>query len=246
MKCSVCKAEIGSRSRCPYCGASQTASMTSVNNKSVEVIKTASASKLFEDNVKGTLEIFAKQLSSLGTGFLINSRGYAITNEHVISQDGVIDQRLEVSVAGSRVTAKVVAVANLMDEDLALIKLDAMPIGARPLKLGNSDKIKTGEISYIIGNSMGEGICITQGIISDKCRAVFGKDRIMTDTAMNPGNSGGPLFNEKGNVIGVCVAARITDQYVKNAPIPTDGMKYCIPINIVKRFLQTCKVNCEE
>ena len=246
MKCNVCKAEIGNKSRCPYCGASQKTIPMAINKQSVEMAKAASASKVFEENVKGTLEIFATQLSSLGTGFLINARGYAITNAHVVSNDDMVDQCLEIKVANRKVNAKVISIASALSEDLALIKLDMLPVGARPLKLGNSDKIKTGDISYIIGNSLGDGICITQGIISDKCREFCGRDRIMTDTAMNPGNSGGPLLNEQGNVIGVCVEARITNQYIKNAPIPTDGMKYCIPINIVKKFLKTCNVNYEE
>ena len=87
---------------------------------------------------------------------------------------------------------------------------------------------------YLIGNSLGEGTCITSGIISDKDRYVgdLSYPYIMTDASANPGNSGGPLLNEMGELIGVLVAG-ITS---------AKGMNYAIPVNMVNEFL-TLAVN---
>ena len=248
MKCITCKAEIGSKSKCPYCGTKQQTVQTVLNIRSQEMIKTTSATNVFERNAKGTLEIVARGISSAGTGFLINREGYAVTNEHVVTSGDFVDQNLFITVAGGSVGARVVTTAREMNEDLALLKLNQIPLGAKPLVLGDSDKIKTGDVSYIMGNSLGDGICITQGIISDRSRVIGGHERIMTDTAMNPGNSGGPFFNEDGKVIGVCVSSRITpiNEQIDDVRIPADGMKYCIPINKVKTFLKLCRVRYEE
>ena len=109
--------------------------------------------------------------------------------------------------------------------DVAVVKLSKMPRKATCVKVGSSAKIKHGENIYYIGNSLGEGLCITRGIISDPKRETGHGERIMTDAATNPGNSGGPLFNEAGEVIGIHVSARA------NAV----GMKYAIPIDAAKK-----------
>ena len=111
--------------------------------------------------------------------------------------------------------------------DLALLFVADLCNKVQGVEMGDSSKAENGEKIYYIGNSQGEGLSITSGIISDNKRMIGKQVFIMTDAATNPGNSGGPLVNEKGQVIGVHVSARAH----------TDGMKYAIPINIAKEFI---------
>ncbi len=187
-----------------------------------------------------------------GTGFLIERDGYMVTNTHVIADDDYdACQRIFVTIAGETVPAEVVKMGD--DEggngngiDIALLKLSFVPRNAKCVKLGNSDKVQNGENVFCIGNSQGEGLCITRGIISDKCRWSQKRDGsaqryIMSDVAINPGNSGGPLFNERGEVIGVIVAGAIANTAIAPdgsiIPIMSAGMKYIIPINDAMRFV---------
>ena len=112
--------------------------------------------------------------------------------------------------------------------DLALIKLERVPSSAKVVKFENFDNVKNGERIFVIGNSLGHGTCITSGIVSDKLRNVNGRMRLMTDCAVNGGNSGGPIFNEKGLVIGAVVSG-IT---------AAEGMNFAIPANEVIKFIK--------
>ena len=112
--------------------------------------------------------------------------------------------------------------------DLALIKLSRVPSKATVVKFENFEKVKNGERIFVIGNSLGYGTCITSGIVSDRLRNVNGKMLLMTDCAINGGNSGGPIFNEKGLVIGAVVSG-ITS---------AEGMNFAIPANQVLYFIE--------
>ena len=191
---------------------------------------------VFASNVNGVLEIAwsDSQYIHSGSGFLISSDGYAVTNTHVVThEDGNSCNQVDVRICGETVTADVV---KLGDDhhgegrgvDLAVIKLSRVPAGAKVVRFENFDNVRIGESVFVIGNSLGHGTCITAGIVSDRLRNVNGKMLMMTDCAINGGNSGGPIFNEKGLVIAAVVSG-ITS---------AEGMNFAIPSNTIIRFLQ--------
>src|SRR5216683_901806 len=144
---------------------------------------------------------------SLGSGVIVDKRGYILTNNHVVEQA----TKIQVQLNGdpTRYTAKVVGVDE--DPDLAVIKIDAgkdLPIA----KLGNSDGVQVGDWVLAIGSPFGLQATVTAGIISAKDRAGIGgaahqfQRFLQTDAAINPGNSGGPLVDLAGEVIGINTA----------------------------------------
>lgn len=144
-----------------------------------------------------------REVYSLGSGFVVEASGYIVTNNHVI------DEAEEVTVTFSDNTKyKAKIVGRDKKTDLALLKIDAkkdLPF----VTLGDSDAMRVGDWVIAIGNPYGLGGSVTQGIISARQRNINAgpfDDFLQTDAAINRGNSGGPLFNEKGEVIGINTA----------------------------------------
>ena len=189
-----------------------------------------SSEKIYELGIKGTALIECEDLGYLGSGFLVNNKGMIITNAHVITNYEINEISKEIYVTINNVKSKacVVDVGDLDGCDLALLQLERRNYNQIALSLGNSDNTKIGAKVYAIGNSLGEGLCITAGIISDKERLVFNEKCFMSDVAFNSGNSGGPLLNIKWEVIAICVAGK---NNVK-------GMNYFIPINKILSLLK--------
>lgn len=188
---------------------------------------------IFDRNVNGVLEI--SRSGGRASGYLITADGYAITNSHAVSLNtGKSCGQCMVKVAGETVSARVVAMGtennseHCSNKDLALIKLLHMPLKATPLHFGDYDKVRTGERIFVIGNSLGTGTIITSGIISDKNR----QSQLMYDCATNPGNSGGPVFNSDGLVIGTHVAGTNPNG------VKVQGMNIAIPCNAVLEFIK--------
>jgi serine protease Do len=172
--------------------------------------------------------------SSKGSGFLINDRGYAITNAHVIQGETRISAILYQNVTGGLARRRIedveiVAVNPFFD--LALIKLP-LPADLKPnhLVLGNGEDVNTGDSVFAVGNPLGLERSVTQGIVSSRSRNLQGQLYLQTDTAINPGNSGGPLFNLRGEVIGVTSRGARADM--------ADNLGFAIPVNYVKDFLR--------
>ncbi|MBR5191789.1 MAG: trypsin-like peptidase domain-containing protein [Clostridia bacterium] len=193
------------------------------------------------DKMQGVaVEIYVQNDNSAAraSGFFITSTGLIITNAHaVLDSNGSLFPEIYVKVGDKYYRSLVVACgapSNGKDDslDIALIYSPDLK-GSDIATLGDSSKLRNGQKVYLIGNSLGAGTCITSGIISDAKRKMPGLSYpyIMTDAAANHGNSGGPLLNEMGDVIGVLVAG------VENAK----GMNYAIPINIVKEFIAYVK-----
>jgi serine protease Do len=162
--------------------------------------------------------------TALGTGVIIDTAGYVITNEHVIHDAEDVRVRL----ADDReFIADVVGRDPKLD--IALIKLkDAKDLPAAPL--GSSGQLRVGEHVLAVGNPFGLGHTVTLGIVSAKARAIGAgpyDDFIQTDASINPGNSGGPLFNWRGEVIGINTAIRPG----------ANGIGFAIPIDAVKEVL---------
>lgn len=135
-----------------------------------------------------------------GTGFLIDAEGYILTNHHVV--DGA--DRITVRLTDGR-TFRAQPIGSDPDTDIALIKVDA-PAGLRVAALGNSDTLRVGEWVLAIGNPLAYEHTVTVGVVSFIGRKLFDSsfDRyIQTDAAINFGNSGGPLINARGEVIGI-------------------------------------------
>lgn len=167
-----------------------------------------------------------KVQSGLGSGFIISTDGYILTNEHVIH--GVQEIQVNISEKKSSVPAKVVGSDH--DLDLAVLKIDAgkdLPV----LKLGSSSAVAVGNWVIAIGNPYGLDHTVTVGVISAKGRPVTIQDRsfrnlLQTDASINPGNSGGPLLNLNGEVIGI-----------NTAVAQAQGIGFAIPSDTVQSVL---------
>src|SRR5262249_18889153 len=133
-------------------------------------------------------------------------RGLILTNDHVVQGASAISVRPGGTSSATRTATLVGEEANT---DLALIRVDPSGLGLRPLKLVSSSAIQVGDPVYAIGNPYGLNETLTRGIVSALGREISAPDgtkisgAIQTDAALNPGNSGGPLLNEQGEVIGV-------------------------------------------
>jgi serine protease Do len=160
-----------------------------------------------------------------GTGFLIDSAGYVVTNEHVVREAREVRVRL---MDEREFVAEVVGRDPKLD--LALLKLQ----GAKDLPaaaLGNSEQLRVGESVLAVGNPFGLGHTVTLGIVSAKARTIDAgpyDDFIQTDASINPGNSGGPLFNWRGEVVGINTAIRAGANGIGFA-IPVDALKDVLP-----------------
>jgi serine protease Do len=143
-----------------------------------------------------------RSASALGAGFVISEDGYVVTNNHVIEGADEIEVEL---INGDIFPAKIVGTdANI---DIAVLKIDAdKPFDY--VAFGNSDVARVGDWVMAMGNPLGQGFSVSAGIISARNRELSGPydDYIQTDAAINRGNSGGPLFNMDGEVIGVNTA----------------------------------------
>src|SRR6266481_8019519 len=168
-----------------------------------------------------------------GSGFIVSSDGYILTNNHVVAGADKVTVRLYDK---REFTAKVVGTDP--NTDVAVIKIDAR--GLPGVGFGNSDSARVGEWVLAIGNPLGEAFTftVTAGIVSAKGRLLAGlnssryaiQDFIQTDAAINPGNSGGPLVNVRGEVIGINSAIASPTGYY-------DGYGFAIPINLARTVM---------
>jgi S1-C subfamily serine protease len=169
---------------------------------------------------------------SLGSGFVVNEGGYILTNAHVV--ENATDVR--VVFAGSRreYPARIVGSDHLTDT--ALLRMEG-DFEVFPLPLGHSDQLAVGEIVMALGNPLGLSHTVTQGLVSATERVVPGEDAplidfIQTDSAINPGSSGGPLLNLYGEVVGINTAIVSSAQLIGFA-IPIDTVKSVLPLLIL-------------
>lgn len=239
-KCKLCGGSCvsigGGQYQCDCCGNTFSEDEFVPTNKcAVTPLSSDSGANVYENNINGVLEIrwSDARYTHSGSGFLISPDGYCVTNTHVVTgEDGKSCGSVNVKIKGETLTAKVVALGDNKHGsgngvDLAIVKLARVPYGAKVLEFENFANVRIGEGVFVIGNSLGYGTCITSGIVSDKARNVNGKMLLMTDCAVNGGNSGGPIFNDKGRVIGAIVSG------IDGA----EGMNFAIPSSTVIDFL---------
>jgi 2-alkenal reductase len=171
-----------------------------------------------------------------GSGFVYDADGHIVTNNHVVTGASGLEV---VFTNGLRSKAEVVGTD--IDSDLAVIKIESLPEGVRPVPLGDSRSVRVGQLVVAIGNPFGQSGSYSLGIVSGLGRSLR-SDRvaagggqyllpqvIQTDAAINPGNSGGPLLNLNGEVIGVNSAIRTSTG-------TNSGVGFSIPVNAVKRI----------
>jgi serine protease Do len=177
----------------------------------------------FEDMFKEFGEPQERQSSALGSGFIIDEKGIVVTNNHVIQDAKDIIVRVN---GDKEYKAKVVGADPL--SDIAVLQLETKE-KFTPVKFGDSDKARIGDWVIAIGNPFGLGGTVTSGIISARNRSIGlsrYEDYIQTDASINSGNSGGPLFDMSGNVIGINTAI-----LGRNGSI---GIGFSIPSNSAK------------
>lgn len=203
-----------------------------VVNIETEVVLTSSTQSIFDDPF--FRQFFGDNLprpqeyvqNGWGTGFIIDSNGLVLTNQHVI--EGA--RKITVSFSGSR-QYQAQVVGQDRDLDLAVLKINTeeqLPT----LSLGDSNSMRVGDWVVAIGNPYGLDHTVTAGVVSAKGRPLTIEDRrysnlFQTDAAINPGNSGGPLLNLNGQVIGINTAVNASAQ----------GIGFAIPINTAKSVL---------
>ena len=159
-----------------------------------------------------------------GTGFIIDQAGFIVTNNHVIKDA----DRIRVKLADGR-ERKAILQGSDTESDLALLKIEADNLTVLPL--GDSDAVRVGDSVVAIGNPLDYNYSVTAGIISAKGRKVYNnapfEEYIQTDAAINRGNSGGPLLNLAGEVIGVNTVIRVDGR----------GISFAVPSNVVRRVI---------
>jgi S1-C subfamily serine protease len=182
--------------------------------------------------------------SGIGSGVIIDKRGYIVTNNHVV--DGA--QSINVVLYdGTKVSAQVAGVDPA--DDLAIIKINPPRSNIAVATLGNSSNLQVGEMVLAIGNPLGNTQTVTNGIISALNRTVTEgqggaiiPDAIQTDAPINPGNSGGALVDLQGNVIGIPTLTAIDPEF----NTPANGVGFAIPSNrvnsIASQIIATGKV----
>ena len=175
----------------------------------------------FEEMFKDFNQPTERKASSLGSGFIVDKEGTVITNNHVINNA----EDIVVRVGEKEYKAKIVGADPYMD--IAVLKIDSKDTFT-PVKFGDSDKARVGDWVMAIGNPFGLGGTVTAGIISARNRDINltrYDDFIQTDASINQGNSGGPLFNMDGDVVGINTAIIAPNQS------GSIGIGFAIPSN---------------
>jgi S1-C subfamily serine protease len=231
--------------------ATHTSIISSISGPSGFELTEASAAPAFDAEEQQNIAVYKKALPSVvnitstavsfdffygavpsqgqGSGFILDKQGHILTNNHVIDNA----QRVEVTLSDKHKYKATVIVVD-KNHDLALLQIKAPDLV--PATLAESNGLVVGQRVYAIGNPFGLSGTMTRGIIS-AIRSIRGpggnpiEDAIQTDAAVNPGNSGGPLLNSRGEVIG------ITTLIANNGADQSSGIGFAIPINTAKQVL---------
>lgn len=214
-------------------GTTTTASSTSKANSTSEIVKKTADSVVEISTESVVTGSFAQQYvqQGAGSGVIISQDGYILTNNHVINGANSVKVRLRDS---TEYDATIIGSDS--DNDIALLKVNAT--GLSPATFGDSNSLAVGDYVVAIGNPLGElGGTVTDGIISALARKVTIEDTQMTllqtNAQVNPGNSGGGLFNANGELVGIVNA--------KQSATEVEGIAFAIPINNVLDILRDLK-----
>ena len=214
-------------------GTTTTASSTSTANSTSEIVKKTADSVVEISTESVVTGSFAQQYvqQGAGSGVIISQDGYILTNNHVINGANSVKVRLR-----DATEYDATIVGSDSDNDIALLKVNAT--GLSPATFGDSNSLAVGDYVVAIGNPLGElGGTVTDGIISALARKVTIEDTQMTllqtNAQVNPGNSGGGLFNANGELVGIVNA--------KQSATEVEGIAFAIPINNVLDILSDLK-----
>ncbi|EYF06859.1 S1C family serine protease [Chondromyces apiculatus] len=174
------------------------------------------------------------QRTGSGTGFFIDREGTLVTNHHVIKEA----RRLRLKLKSGATYEQVDLLSDIAESDLALLRVDlakpsndaGAPEAPEPLPLGDSEKVVVGEHAVSIGNPLGLEHTLTDGLISSR-RVYEGRPWIQMSVPISPGNSGGPVFNMRGEVIGISTAT------LSGPFSPAQNLNLAIPVNELKRHI---------
>ena len=213
-----------------------------------------SAQEIYEENIGGVVEIVSTfsggydmwgqptgDQQGIGTGFVVSEDGYILTNAHVVSESGQTASSVTVVFKGEdEEGAQVPATIVGSDEstDVALLKIDPSQAPAfTVVKLGDSSTVAVGEQVVAIGNPLGLDFSLSSGVVSATDRELESPNGatitggIQTDAAINSGNSGGPLFNADGEVIGI-------NEQIASQGGGNEGIGFAVPINTAVQVMQ--------
>jgi Do/DeqQ family serine protease len=213
--------------------------INSVVHVTTKVVKTTFQRDIFQEFFYGPGaggREFKQYGSGSGSGVIVSSEGYIVTNNHVIDDASEIEVTLN---DNSKYTAKIIGTDP--STDIAVLKIEAKNLA--PIALGNSDQLRIGEWVLAVGNPFNLTSTVTAGIVSAKARNInLLSDRagqatvpiesfIQTDAAVNPGNSGGALVNTRGELVGINTAiASQTGSYT--------GYSFAVPVNLVQKVMR--------
>jgi putative serine protease PepD len=201
---------------------------------------TLSAREIYRRAADSVAYITARgtQGSATGTGFVVDADGLIVTNEHVV--DGASDVTVKL---GEGKAQRADVVGQDKSTDLALLKIDTGGGKLTPLKLADSSKVQIGDATFAIGNPFGLEDTLTTGVVSATERQISAPDGfsingvLQTDAALNPGNSGGPLLNDQGEVIGVNSQIESSSSGNGSSEGSNTGVGFAIPSNTVRRVI---------
>jgi S1-C subfamily serine protease len=206
------------------------------------VLMDGSLTALYHQVIPGVVSI--RTDTGQGSGFVFDSDGHIVTNQHVI--DGANTVEIDFS---SSFKAYGTVIGSDSDADVAVIKVDAPADELHPLDIGDSDNLQIGETVVAIGNPFGLSGTMTLGIVSGLGRSQPSSaapggggffstaDIIQTDAAINPGNSGGPLFNMNGEVVGINQSIRTDSFNEMTGNAVNSGVGFSVSINLVKKVV---------
>jgi putative serine protease PepD len=205
---------------------------------------TLTATQIYKQDSPGVVSIktITSEGEDSGTGIVLNEKGLILTNDHVIKGAS----SLTVSPGGSSSeTRTATIVGEEANEDLALIQINPSGLGLKPLKIASSSSVQVGDAVYAIGNPYGLNETLTRGIVSALGREISAPDgakitgAIQTDAALNPGNSGGPLLNEEGEVIGINSQIASEAASVDGSQPGSTGVGFAISTNTAAQAVRT-------
>jgi len=196
---------------------------------------------VFERASPAIVEIGVSQLFSRqsGSGFFVDDEGHIVTNAHIVDMDGDVvvtlhdGRRLEATVLGSS-----------RADDLAILRVDPdLASDIEPLRLADSDRVIPGQLAIAIGSPYENPNSVTVGVVSGKDRSQVGSlnrpipEMIQTDAALNPGSSGGPLLNSRGEAIGVVSAVQIDPSRFGSGALLQRGVGFAVSSNTLRQLL---------
>jgi putative serine protease PepD len=201
------------------------------------------ATQIYQQDAAGVvaIKVVTADGEDEGTGIVLNDKGLILTNDHVVK--GATSISIEAS-GSSKTTRSAKLVGEEANDDLALISVDPSGLGLKPLTLASSSSVQVGDAVYAIGNPYGLEETLTRGIVSALGREISAPDgakitgALQTDAALNPGNSGGPLLDEEGEVIGVNSQIASEASTVDGSQPGSTGVGFAIASNTVAQAIK--------